>query len=436
MNYREAVAAHEAAKQYGSLLGLDAIRNLMHELGDVWQELKIVHIAGTNGKGSVGCFLATTLREAGYRVGQFNSPAVFEPLEMYQVNGRNMEPEAFALCMEQVEAACGRLVRRGQSHPTVFEMETAIAFLWFYKEKCDVVLLEAGMGGGTDATNLIQKPLCSVLTSVGLDHMEYLGDSLEKIAEVKSGIIKEHTPVVTVPQPPEVEQVFRKRAKERHASYIQAPGIDAYEWKQNRLCYKHPLLGDIRLSMLGSCQVENSALAAEVLLLLGKLGYPVSAEQIRRGLEQSRWPGRLECLSTSPLFYIDGAHNVAAAEMLKDNLIKCFPHQKKVGIMGVMADKQYGRMLDCLLPFFERIYTVTPENPRALPASALAGEISGRGGCAIPEERVEDAVYHAVEWAEGLGEPALVLAFGSLYYLGQVKGIFYEMAEHRTILKP
>lgn len=420
MRYEEAVVLHEKAKEYGSVLGLDNIRNLMKELQDVWKDLKIVHIAGTNGKGSLSCYLASVLKEANYKVGQYNSPAVFGLREVYRINDEMISKEDYAKCMELVDNACKRLQAAKKPHPTVFEMETAIAFLWFYQQKCDIVLLEAGMGGSSDATNLIETPLCSVLTAVSMDHMEFLGDTLEEIAKVKSGIIKKGCPVVSAEQQPEVERIFKERARRLGAEYHCPHPVSRMWTEDNRLCYTYPKLGTVRLSMLGTYQVLNSALAIETVDVLKRKGYTITTENLQKGLEQAKWKGRFECISTNPLFYIDGAHNPDAVKKLKESLIINFPDRKKIGIMGVMADKEYPAMLEEILPLFASVYTVTPDNKRALSAETLAEEIQRRNTPATAEASVKVAVCDAVKQAKE-SENAMVVAFGSLYYLGEVK---------------
>lgn len=190
MNYEQARAYAVNVSRSGSILGLDSIENLMHELGDIQERLKIIHIAGTNGKGPTGAYLERVLIEAGYRVGRYSSPAVFDPMEVWRINLQSMSHEEYADIMEQVKCACDRMVEKGMEHPTIFEVETAMAFLYFYQKKCDYVLLEVGMGGRTDATNLIKKPVCSVITSVSMDHMQFLGNTLTEIAQAKAGYQK------------------------------------------------------------------------------------------------------------------------------------------------------------------------------------------------------------------------------------------------------
>ncbi|MCM1259215.1 MAG: bifunctional folylpolyglutamate synthase/dihydrofolate synthase [Roseburia sp.] len=426
MNYQQAEAFHEKAKAYGSILGLDNIRRLMYELGDVWKTLNIIHVAGTNGKGSVCCFLASMLKEAGYRVGQYNSPAVFSHREIYRINGEEISKEEYAACMERVKYGCEKLAEQGKPHPTVFEVETALAFLWFAEKKCDIVILEVGMGGSTDATNLITHPLCSVITSISRDHMKYLGDSIGEIAKIKSGIIKEGCPVVTAIQREEAAGVIYDCAKEKHAPCYVAADLKAGRVSQGRRKIDHPEFGGLQLSMLGSYQVENAALAIEVIDVLNKNGsIQISADEIRQGMLQACWRGRFERVSKEPLIYLDGAHNLDGTIKLKETLSEGFGSKKKIGIMGVMADKEYRKMVQILGPLFSKIYAVTPDNPRALPGEKLAEEIRALGFEGIFFAEVRGAVKAA--YFEALSENSMVMVFGSLYYLNEVREALHEI---------
>lgn len=417
MDYRQAVRFHEAAKAYGSILGLNSIRALLQELGDIWKELKAVHIAGTNGKGSVCCFLASALTGAGYLTGQFNSPAVFGLRDAYRINGVCISEEEYAGCMEAVAWACRRMTKRGMRHPTVFEVETALAFVWFYRRECEIVVLETGMGGSTDATNLITDPLCSVFTSIGIDHTAFLGNTLEEITAVKAGIIKKGRPVISTVQAPAAERMLKQYASLQNAPFSTAEQMKEIQIGQGTLGCVHPRLGRLTLSMAGSYQAENAALAAAVLFSLRTYGYSLTEDDIRKGLEAAVWPGRFECICKRPLFYIDGAHNPDAAARLKESLLAHFPDRRRIGIMGVLADKPYGELLEILLPLFEKIYTVTPKNPRALPAEALAAEIKKRGTPACVAQSVSEACEKALEQ----GRDDVITAFGSLFYLDEVK---------------
>lgn len=436
MDYQEAVRFHEEAKQFGSVLGLSNMTNLMRELGQVQNRLKIVHIGGTNGKGSVSCFIASVLKEGGYRVGQFQSPAVFSDREVFSINGEAISKEEYAAIFTQVREACERMVFQGESHPTVFEIETAAAFLWFYQKKCDIVLLEVGMGGETDATNIISHSLCSVFVSVSRDHMGFLGNSLKEIAEVKSGIIKKGQSVISAHQSEEVSLVLQKKAAECHSKLLELS--DDYQkniayYPDNIKIYDEKY-GEIKLSMLGAYQGENAMVALQAIKVLENKGFPVRREQVVQGMYLAHWSGRMECLKNEPLFYIDGAHNLDAIKKLKQTLTNIHMPKPLIGIMGVMADKEYVPMLAEIVECFDMIYTVKPDNERALPAQELKKAIErisdGRVmSQAVPS--VREAV--ALAYEEAMGKKGSVLAFGSLYYLKEVKQSLLSAEKEDTL---
>lgn len=425
MNYEQARAFLETTKQYGSVLGLLSIRSLMEKLGNVQENLSIVHVAGTNGKGSVCAMLDQILREASYTVGCYSSPAVFSYLEIYRFNGSAITPEDYAACMERVHMACVELVAEGKPHPTSFEVETALAFVYFAQKKCDIVILETGMGGAGDATNLIRHPICAVLTDISMDHMEFLGNTPEEIAAVKAGIIKEKCPIVTISQRSEVMRVIAKRAKE-----LCAPLTVAHETQILRAVYDadgmeialveedRPDAYEVRLALSGAYQVRNALLAITAARTLQRCGLLIGDEHIRKGLANVRWSGRFETIRTSPRFIIDGAHNEAAAARLKDTIENCFTNRPITYIIGVLADKEYEKMLRLLLPYARKVYTVTPENPRALSGEILAAKARRFHADVTFEAEIASAVSHAVK---GAAEDEIILAFGSLSYLAQVK---------------
>lgn len=414
----------------GSILGLESIRELMRELNDVQNEQQVIHVAGTNGKGSVCAMLESVLLEAGVRVGKYTSPAVFQPEERYRVNGENIRKEEFSEVISQVKAACDRMVERGLSQPTVFEVETAAAFLYFYQKNCDIVILETGMGGATDATNIIRKSLVSVLTSVSRDHMGFLGDTLEEIAKVKAGIIKEGGRVAASAQPEEVRSVIDKVCKECKASvvYTDARQVEKVHIAENRLCFHHAQLGEIKLKMMGKYQVQNALCVIETIHQLVKQGYSISAEQLKKGLEQAEWEGRFSCLCEKPLFVMDGAHNEAAAQELRETLEMGFTKCKIIYIIGVLADKEHEKMLRCMLPMAEKVFTITPLNPRAMAGEDLAKEARKYHRDVVFVPKIEEAVKLALEAADS--EQGMVLAFGSLSYLGEVKNALKEIKVH------
>lgn len=419
MTYDEAVEFADSTKKYGSILGLESIRNLMQELGNVQEQLHIIHVAGTNGKGSVCAFLSAALTEAGYRVGRYNSPAVFERREVFRIGETMISKEEYAAVFERVQTACEALKKRGCPHPTVFEVETAAAFLWFYEKKCDLVLLETGMGGETDATNLITHPVCSVLTSIGMDHMQYLGNTIEEIAKVKAGIIKKGCPVVALKQGDSVCEVIKNKAEECGSRCVL---VEVPQYMQEAPIWGTTLqdvhYGSVHTALGGIWQRENLSLALAVLKLLEESGYPITKEAVQSGIAKTIWHGRYEVLQTEPLFIIDGAHNPIAAKRLKQTIEKDFTNREIIYIIGVLADKEHEKMLRLLLPGAKAVFTVTPDNPRALDGESLAKEARKYADTVWYVPDIRKAVEMAKETAK---ESDVILAVGSLSYLKEVK---------------
>lgn len=419
MTYDEAVEFADSTKKYGSILGLESIRNLMQELGNVQEQLHIIHVAGTNGKGSVCAFLSAALTEAGYRVGRYNSPAVFERREVFRIGETMISKEEYAAVFERVQTACEALKKRGCPHPTVFEVETAAAFLWFYEKKCDLVLLETGMGGETDATNLITHPVCSVLTSIGMDHMQYLGNTIEEIAKVKAGIIKKGCPVVALKQGDSVCEVIKNKAEECGSRCVL---VEVPQYMQEAPIWGTTLqdvhYGSVHTALGGIWQRENLSLALAVLKLLEESGYPITKEAVQSGIAKTIWHGRYEVLQTEPLFIIDGAHNPIAAKRLKETIEKDFTNREIIYIIGVLADKEHEKMLRLLLPGAKAVFTVTPDSPRALDGEILAKEARKYADNIWHVPDIGKAVKMAKETAK---ESDVILAVGSLFYLKEVK---------------
>lgn len=419
MTYDEAVEFADSTKKYGSILGLESIRNLMQELGNVQEQLHIIHVAGTNGKGSVCAFLSAALTEAGYRVGRYNSPAVFERREVFRIGETMISKEEYTAVFERVQTACEALKKRGCPHPTVFEVETAAAFLWFYEKKCDLVLLETGMGGETDATNLITHPVCSVLTSIGMDHMQYLGNTIEEIAKVKAGIIKKGCPVVALKQGDSVCEVIKNKAEECGSRCVL---VEVPQYMQEAPIWGTTLqdvhYGSVHTALGGVWQRENLSLALAVLKLLEESDYPITKEAVQSGIAKTIWHGRYEVLQTEPLFIIDGAHNPIAAKRLKQTIEKDFTNREIIYIIGVLADKEHEKMLRLLLPGAKAVFTVTPDSPRALDGESLAKEAQKYADNIWYVPDIGKAVKMAKETAK---ESDVILAVGSLSYLKEVK---------------
>ena len=418
MDYQQSRAYVKDADQYaGGALDLTNIKELMNRLGNPQDRLKYVHVAGTNGKGSVIAYLYTTLSDAGYRVGRYISPSVYSYREKMEVDGRAVSREAFAGYITRVAAAIEEMTEEGLAHPTPFEIETAVAFLFFAEEKCDLVILEVGMGGNLDATNIIKNTVLAVLVPISMDHQAFLGNTLAEIAQKKAGIIKPGCSVVTVGQQPETMEVIRNVCQEK--------GADLTETDLNSIkALKEDFAGQIleyreetyKISLAGSYQTENAALALDALEVLNHKGYPTTVEQRKKGLEETKWNGRLTIIHRNPLFIVDGAHNPAAADMLVQSIEHYFKGKRLIYIMGVFSDKDYQSVIRKTAPLADQIFTIqTPNNVRALPAQKLAEAIEKTN----PHVEAAESVEAAVEKAYGLAEGKdVILAFGSLSFIG------------------
>ena len=420
MDYQQSRAYVKDADQYaGGALDLTNIKELMKRLGDPQNQLKYVHVAGTNGKGSVIAYLYTTLSEAGYRVGRYISPSVYSYREKMEVAGRAVSREQFAGYVTRVAAAIEEMTAEGLAHPTPFEIETAVAFLFFSEEKCDLVVLEVGMGGNLDATNIIKNTVLAVLVPISMDHQSFLGNTLAEIAEKKAGIIKPGCSVVTVGQKLEALKVIKEVCRENSAELTVADLELAKAVKEDFAGQILEYKGETyELSLAGSYQTENAALAIEALNILDKKGYPTTIEQRKKGLKDTKWNGRLTIIHRNPLFIVDGAHNPAAADMLEDSVRKYFKGRRMFFIMGVFRDKDYHYIIRKLCPYAEQIVTVeTPDNPRALPADELAEAIRLCNPHVQAAESIQDAVDKVFAMA---GSEDVILSFGSLSFIGEI----------------
>ena len=420
MTYEEAREFIDDTARYGAVLGLDAVTVLMRRLGNPQDDQKFVHIAGTNGKGSTLAYISTILKEAGYRVGRYISPTIFDYRERIQVGEEYITKEGVARLTEQIREACEQMVKDGFSHPTTFEVETAMALLWFREAKCDIVVLECGMGGLTDATNVVKTTLVSVFTEIGMDHMGFLGNTVQEIAQVKAGIIKPGSMAVSAVQVPEVREVLVMNCEEKQARFREVCKDEIrdvrYGFEDQSFTYRG--MKGLQPGLAGSWQIDNAALAVETVLALGECGFPVTEQQLRKGLLKTVWPGRFMTVARHPLFVADGAHNRDAADRLRETLDLYFPDKRKIFIAGVLADKEYDYIMSRLAPLAARIITVmTPDNPRALPAESLAEDIRKYNDQVEAADSLRDAVRRARAYA---GEKDLILAFGSLSYLGDL----------------
>lgn len=423
MKYEEAMEYMQSLNQYGIVPGLGNVEALCARLNSPEKELKFVHIAGTNGKGSVLAYVSTILKCAGYRVGRYISPTIFDYRERIQVGERKITKKDLCEGAQLMQTVCNRMVEEGLPHPTAFEVETALAFWYFRKMKCGIVVLETGMGGKGDATNVIADTVAAVFASISMDHMKFLGSSLSAIAGEKAGIMKAGCRAVTVKQQPEVMEVLKAAAEEKNCPLTTADcglaGRIRYGVEKQRFDYEG--LKDLEIGLAGTWQVENAVLALETVKALGTAGYSVSEAALRRGLREARWPGRFTVIGRKPLFVADGAHNEDAARKLAQSIEFYFTNKRIIYIMGMLQDKEYEKIIRLTHAYADQIITVTPpDNPRGMRAYDLAREVAK----VHPQVSAVDSLEEAVEMSYLLaGKEDVILAFGSLSYLGSLMTI-------------
>lgn len=422
MNINEALDALQGLQKFGSILGLERIQELLRRLGDPQKSLKFVHVAGTNGKGSIVAFLSQILQEAGYQVGMYTSPGLMGFQDRIRVGGEDIADEALIRLTKRVLSAMEAMVSEGLSSPTEFEAVTALAFLYFLEKQCDVVVLEVGLGGRLDSTNVIDAPLVSVITPVDYDHMEILGNTLGEIAGEKAGILKTGTVLVLHPQREEADQVIHARARELDIPVHSVLPGQALHLSRTLEGQSFSLAGEtFTLGILGDHQIANALTAMAAIRVLEEKGFTVSHEALKKGLANARWGGRFEVLSAEPAVLADGAHNPQGARVLAENLNNYFPGRQGIFIMGVLADKDYNAMIEAVLPFSKGFFTVTPKNNRALKAELLATAIQDRGKAAMAMASVGEALAEARRMAEPTD---YICFFGSLYTMAEIRSLF------------
>ena len=423
MTYEEALSYIHGTLRKGAAPGLGRIQELMERLGNPQEQLSYVHITGTNGKGSTAAMTASVLRSAGYRVGLYTSPFLWRFNERMNIDGRNIEDEALAQVTALVKPAAQAL----SDAPTEFELVTAIALTWFARQHCDIVVLEVGMGGRNDATNVIPAPEAAVLCNIGLDHTAQLGSTLEAIAKNKSGILKPGCRGVLSPNTTAVEAVVSGVCRERGIP-LQIADFSQIRVKRSDLSgqildYKQ--YPGLYLPLLGAHQTRNCAVVLETLEALRQQGRNIPEEAVYQGIANTVWPGRFELLRREPVFIVDGGHNEQCFAALAENVKTYLEGREIIALTGVMADKDYLEMYKGLVPLISRFITVTPENPRSLDAESLAAFLRQLGKPAQAAGSVEEGVKKALALA---GTEGTVLAFGSLYMTGSIRQAVKSMA--------
>ena len=394
----------------GQKPGLDRIRRLLGRLGNPQEKLKFVHIAGSNGKGSTAAMLASVLSAAGLKTGLYTSPHLWQFNERFQVDGAPISEEDLVdITARVLEAA---------EDETEFELMTAIGMVYFLKAECDIVVLETGLGGRLDSTNIIPSPEAAVITHIGLEHTELLGDTVEKIAAEKAGIIKPGCGVVLYAQGGGVRAVVEEACERQRVSLavteepvVLSSGLTG----QTFTCRGK---GPYQIPLLGEYQVHNAAVVLETVNVLRRRGWDIPEEALVRGLEQARWPGRLELARRGPDVILDGGHNPQCMEALARALGELYPGKKLIFLTGVLADKDWSTMMGELLPLAKEFYTITPDSPRAMPAAELAAYLEGQGAKATPCGSVREGLELALVF---LPPEDVVCVTGSLYMIGEAR---------------
>ena len=416
MNYEETIAYIHSAYWKGTKDGLSRTRELLELLGNPQDELKFIHVAGTNGKGSTCAMLASILQTAGYRTGLYTSPFVNRFNERIALNGIPISDQDLVDIFERIRPVVDNM----ENPPSEFELITCAAMLYYKEQRCDVVVLEVGMGGEFDSTNIIHTPLLTIITAMGFDHMKYLGNTMTEIASAKAGIIKPNGTTLIYGENPEADKVFYETCEQRHSRLVVTD-------HSRMVDHAHTLWGHdlsfgpythVHLPLIGSHQVKNAAVVLTAVEELNRGGLPIPDAAVYAGMAAVKWPARMELLSENPVFLLDGGHNPHGFHAAAATLRELFPDRKIRVMMGVMADKDHGDMIRELLPLAKGFVTVQPNSPRSMTAKDLAEEICSLGGAAVPAGSVENGVEIMFKEAK---PNDVLLAIGSLYMAGTVR---------------
>ncbi len=425
MNYKEAVDFIHSTYKFGSKLGLDNITKLTELLGNPQDSYKIIHIAGTNGKGSTSNMIHDVLVSSGYKTGLFISPYLEEFTERIQINKIHIDKESLANITTLVKEKIDIMISEGFNHPTEFEVVTAIGFKYFEEQKIDFLVLEVGLGGRFDATNVIKNTLVSIITSISYDHMQYLGDTLEKIASEKSGIIKRNSKVVIYPQSNTIKDVVKEQAKlknsevyevdETHIRKIRGD-ITGQEFKYLKKDVFN--LPNLKINLLGEHQLYNAATALCALEVIKQSGYNINEHSIEKGFMNCKFAGRFEVINKEPIIILDGGHNINGIEYFSKAIKEYFGDKKIILFYGMLEDKNPNDVINYLVSLSKEIYTLTPNNPRAMSSNDMADLISEHSNIKVTSIQKYDDIINILK---NFDKNEIIAFVGSLYMIGDVR---------------
>ena len=424
MTYQETIEFLEISNWMGSRLGLSRMQELLHLLGDPHKQLQYVHITGTNGKGSTAAMLESVLRAAGYHTGLYTSPHLIRYNERMKIDGKNVSDED----MQRAADLMAVQIEKMEDKPTVFERITVMALLIFALKRCEIVVLEVGLGGRLDATNVIEAPECSVITNMDLEHTQVLGNTIEEIAAEKAGISKPGCPVVLYAQSEAAESVVRAKAVECGSRFFKTDPskIRVLSRSLKGQIFDYRQRKNVRIALPGNYQLRNASTVLDTVDVLTSRGWSIPEQAVYEGMRNAVWAGRFQVLHEEPLVLLDGAHNPNGAGELAQCLDSYLPGQKLTLMMGVMADKDYRSMLDIMMPYAGRVFCVTPPSDRSLPSAELARII--REDYGVPAADAGPSAEGIAKAFEACRETDILVVFGSLYQAGDVLEYFGKEA--------
>lgn len=426
MKIKRALRYLEQTYKLGRKLGLDNIHQLLEELGRPDKDLKLIHVAGTNGKGSTCAMIYSMLRQAGYSVGFYSSPHLIKYNERFSVDGEMISDDDLAALITRVKQAVTAMTKKGHTHPTEFEVLTAAGLLYFKQRGCHFGVIEVGLGGRLDATNAILNPVCSVITPVEIDHTSFLGDSLSEIAHEKAGILRKGVPAVIAPQKPEARKEIERVAKQTDTPLIQVKippkAIESSDLSGTVFSWQDK---QYKLKQLGSYQVENAITALTVMDTLRKLGeLKITDYRMKQGILHTKWPGRLEKIASGPDIFIDGSHNPHGAKTLKDTFSRVCRERRCIGVFGMKEDKDVAGVLEQTAGLFEHVIATEPNSETKHSAEEIAAELAKFGVATT----VEPDLVQAFELAKNMAaKDDIIIAYGSFYLIGDIRELVVKL---------